>query len=74
MSNAKRLLPCPFCGGEAKLKGAVKSNTGYTIWCECLECHANTSGYCPDVQNKDTSFENVKKCKKYAIKEWNKRA
>lgn len=27
-----------------------KHSIGWTIWCTCNECHAATSGYCPDLR------------------------
>ena len=35
----EELLPCPFCGGEAKLVSSVES------WVECKSCGA-TSQFC----------------------------
>ena len=35
MDNQK-LLPCPFCGSEAKLKGGPMSQENYSIWCKNL--------------------------------------
>lgn len=32
------LLPCPFCGGEARIIGAV----GTVFWVKCTECGAET--------------------------------
>ena len=39
MSMSKiNLLPCPFCGGEARIIGAV----GTVFWVKCTECGAET--------------------------------
>lgn len=48
----EKLKPCPFCGGECKIKAAEKEYIGFTIWCECENCHAQASGYCPDMKKK----------------------
>ena len=36
MTDTKQteLLPCPFCGGEAKLKGGPMAQEFYSVWCE----------------------------------------
>lgn len=70
--NEPELKPCPFCGNEASIKAAVKSY-GITIWCECNNCHARTEGYCPDLENENTSVENIERCKIKAIEAWNRR-
>ena len=49
MSDYK-LLPCPFCGGEAKvLKHTFMDDDGFEdIWgwsIECMDCHVATRGY-----------------------------
>lgn len=51
---SEELKPCPFCGGECKIKAAEKEYIGFTIWCECENCHAQASGYCPDMKNERT--------------------
>lgn len=33
-----KLKPCPFCGGEAKIIGAI----GAVFWARCTECGAET--------------------------------
>lgn len=50
-----------------------KHSIGWTIWCTCNECHAATSGYCPDLSKEDTALENIDNCKKLAIEVWNRR-
>lgn len=73
MNDTEKLLPCPFCGGEVSIKARDKRDVGFTIWCECSKCHAETSGYCPDINNEDNSIENIENCKQLAIQAWNKR-
>lgn len=40
-----RLLPCPFCGGEAEEKNINRIQNDdwrksyFLYWCECKECH-----------------------------------
>lgn len=37
-----KLLPCPFCGGKAKIARDV--TCGYeTFWAHCLECHSQAN-------------------------------
>lgn len=69
---SEELKPCPFCGGEAKIKAANK-NYGFTIWCQC-ECGARTVGYCPYTDNEDSSLESIESCKNSAVEVWNRRA
>lgn len=69
----ENLKPCPFCGGEGKVKAAKKDYIGFTIWCECKKCCAKTNGYCPDLKIEDLAIENIDSCKNAAIKAWNKR-
>ncbi len=47
----KELLPCPFCGGHAKvIKDA--SPAGYMIkYVSCLECECRTGDFLLDKQN-----------------------
>lgn len=69
-----KLKPCPFCGGECKIKAAKKEYIGFTIWCECENCHARASGYCPDMKKEDTAIVNIDSCRNKAIEAWNRRA
>ena len=71
--NEPELKPCPFCGGKANIKGANKKGYALIIWCECNDCNARTSGYCPDLENEDTSIESIERCKIKAIEAWNRR-
>ena len=70
----EKLEPCPFCGGECKIKAAKKEYIGFTIWCECENCHARASGYCPDMKKEDTAIVNIDSCRNKAIEAWNRRA
>lgn len=70
----EKLKPCPFCGGECKIKAAKKEYIGFTIWCECENCHAQASGYCPDMKKEDTAIVNIDSCRNKAIEAWNRRA
>lgn len=61
MDDTKKLLPCPFCGGEADIyaKDIIvfdKCKTGYSVYCKNCCC---TTQY---EDNKDK-----------AIRDWNKR-
>lgn len=71
----EELKPCPFCGGKAKVKATKKEHIGFTIWCACesCECGARTVGFCPDTNREDNTLENIERCKKKAIKAWNRR-
>lgn len=70
----EELKPCPFCGGEAKIKAASKEYIGFTIWCECKNCYAQAGGYCPDMKKEDTAIENIDSCRNKAVEAWNRRA
>lgn len=65
MSDTERLLPCPFCGGEAEHKMYLwghntKSNEPiWRFYAYCMRCGAMT----------DNMFETKNK----AIQAWNKR-
>lgn len=65
----EKLKPCPFCGGEAKLKMEHKPGIGLTLWCECESCGAEATGYCP--QDNIDSFD---KSRELALEKWNRRA
>ena len=70
----EKLKPCPFCGGEGKVKAAKKDYMGFTIWCECEKCCAQSCGYCPDIKDEDCAIENIDSCRNKAIEAWNRRA
>jgi Lar family restriction alleviation protein len=63
--NNHELKPCPFCGGEAKIRTSVSCYKSYA-WGECVKCKASTKSIY-DIDN-DGSF--VFK----AIEAWNRRA
>lgn len=68
---SEELRPCPFCGGEPKLKAVMKSY-GLTIWCAC-KCGAQTEGFCPNTSYEDNTMKNIERSTKKAIKAWNRR-
>lgn len=62
--SATELLPCPFCGGEAK---ARKKWGNWTVY--CLDCCASSDRYVPGATyyvSCDTKDE--------AVERWNRRA
>lgn len=66
-----RLLPCPFCGGEAEFhRTPIKTNGG---WCDsvvvcCKECEARTNRILYDKKKHDIDGEYDE-----AAKAWNTR-
>lgn len=46
-----KLLPCPFCGGEAEEKNINRIQNGgwgksyFSYWCECKECHTKGKAF-----------------------------
>ena len=58
MSDYYKLLPCPFCGGEATVMLEQGSSGNKAYCCFCLDCDAETYG--------DTDDE--------AVQKWNSRA
>ena len=54
-----KLLPCPFCGGEAEMLTAESMNGGYLFGIMCNDCRSRGDVY-------DTEAE--------AIEAWNSRA
>ena len=58
-TSDKRILPCPFCGGEAKLMRFPKCERKYVVICENEQCMASVGNY---------SYSKEK-----AIKAWNTR-
>ena len=69
MQNEK-LLPCPFCDGEAKLK--TKSEPYFSIGCECTKCYAKTPYYCPNLES-ENALDSIEQSKCLAIEKWNTR-
>ena len=61
MADEKKLLPCPFCGGEAKFVDV----SGY--WCSvmCRKCNACSNSF---------SYSCEYAAKDLAIEAWNRRA
>lgn len=73
VEEMEELKRCPFCGGEANVKMEYKDVIGGTIWCGCDKCHAETSGYCPDLSKEHRALDDIDYCKKLVIKAWNRR-
>ena len=66
-----KLLPCPFCGGEADLRTeCFREHCGnfYASRIICTQCHASIRNY---MINEDDDYEeNIYRC----INAWNTRA
>lgn len=66
MSEDKKteLLPCPFCGGEARTRTTRKMNTNKDMryYVECKDCYSSSNPWY-DLGAKDTEAE--------AIETWN---
>ena len=58
VSEMDELLPCPFCGGDAKLNGYMFNV--WTVDCSSCEVHTRVDYHCSDPKAK-------------AIETWNKR-
>ena len=56
-----KLLPCPFCGGKAKIYVAPETDSAHYCCVECTLCKASTHKHIDYLT--DT-----------AVSEWNKRA
>lgn len=70
---SEELKPCPFCGGEAKIKAVNQKSYGLTIWCQCKKCGVKTEEYCPITNNEDTTLDSIEKCKNTVLEQWNRR-
>lgn len=71
-----KLLPCPFCGGEAAVKrGAVYFN--FRVWVSCKKCNANTVpflyGNTGELDSKDYTRDGEQIARDKAVKAWNRR-
>ena len=70
------LKPCPFCGGEAKLKGICGSESAYAFVI-CERCGARTEKtYEFDLYGKEVITPSffLEKAKSRAVSLWNARA
>lgn len=43
--SSDKLLPCPFCGGEAKEMVGVRDDHGFAIMCGRAFCKVRTRGH-----------------------------
>lgn len=64
MMNNKKLLPCPFCGGEAEII-INKSSQGQTSMIKCSKCSCRKSLLKHPTYEGDIESD--------AIESWNKR-
>lgn len=82
MNNDMKILPCPFCGGEAEL---IQTKSGYTSGqpikilnqyiVECEECGIHTKTYESEIYQLDDGIVHIDKNGAVdAIDAWNRRA
>ena len=45
MSERPALLPCPFCGGRARVKHIITAGVRTHSMVECTNCHVKTDYY-----------------------------
>lgn len=45
MSDNEKLLPCPFCGGEARIRHMYVAGEPSHSMAECTKCHVKTDFY-----------------------------
>jgi hypothetical protein len=57
--TSKELLPCPFCGVQAKARKATNADYYWIVGCTSVRC-----SFRPEFQHSDRA---------YAVKQWNKR-
>jgi Lar family restriction alleviation protein len=62
-----KLLPCPFCGGEAFIYCSGSNGIGIFADVHCKECHASTFRIKIGVSEADAN-------KNIAIEAWNRRS
>lgn len=79
--NKTELKPCPFCGGEARLKQIVSSNGEgrfIEVWrVQCHDCDATFNRYGFEsifYRNDEGEFIFEKDGRAEAVEVWNKRA
>lgn len=64
-NKSEGLLPCPFCGGEARLKKHYRLEQ--TWYVQCSKCGIKTKN---SVQ---VPYESWKTAMNYPVKQWNRR-
>lgn len=62
----KSLMPCPFCGGEARLKKHQKLHQ--TWYVQCHDCGIRTPN------STQAAYESWKAAMKAPVNQWNRRA
>lgn len=65
------LKPCPFCGGEAKMKfgnPSQQKQNQKSVFIQCKTCKAKTETI------RQMPYEAWEDCKETAINSWNRRA
>lgn len=79
MSDKEKLLPCPFCGGKAKLKNNhICKDMSFgiiynEIYVSCENCNCQTKTILVDWHCGETYEKEISQAEQEAIKTWNKR-
>lgn len=53
-----QLKPCPFCGGEAKIKSSSAFGLIPCVYVQCQKCGVRTGNWTSKSQNKANAFWN----------------